>query len=197
MGINTGIAIADRELTDEELTALGLRTTGEELLVEDVILTPAEDRVCVVRRSGATVIADGGDLLAEFLDEGLLPLPGTVHTACVVSTTDFADYRVQRDGQLVRRLTVEEGEITVDEGEAASGEGAFRFTGEDGDEVYGDLLVQELPKLAGVLADADLFTLSGQAWMPDAATDPTPADRASTTPEPEQRKGFFSRLLGR
>lgn len=197
MGINTGIAIADHELTDEELAALGLRATHETLLVEDVILTPAEERVCVVRRSGATVIVDGGDCLAEFLDEGLLPLPGAVHTACVVSTTDFADYRVQRDGQLVRRLTVEDGEIAIDEGDAAPGEKEFRFAGEDGEEVDGDLLVQELPGLAGVLADQDLFTLSGDAWTPDAAADPAPADRASTTPEAGRRQGFFGRLLGR
>lgn len=192
MGINTGIAIADRELTDEELTALGLRPTGENLSVDDVLLTPSEQRVCVARMSGATVLVDGGDRLAELLDDGLLPLPGTVHTACVVSTTDFADYRVQRDGQLVRRLTVEEGEVADDEGEATPAESEFRFTGQDGEEVDGDLLVQKLPRLAGVLPDEDLFALTGQAWAPSA-----PGTGTQQTPEKAPRKGFLGRLLSR
>lgn len=190
MGLNASIIIADTPLTDAHLAGIDLHPRQEQIAAEAVLLTPAEDRACVVRTENHTIIVDGSDALAEAIDEERVPLPGRVASAAVVSTVDFSDFRILVDGRVVRHLRQEEGEITIDQGETVAGESEFL----DGVEIDGDLLIQRLPGLAGMSLDTDLFSLAGVAYTraPDSAV-------SADVPAPDEpaRKGFFSRLFGR
>lgn len=212
MGLNTALLVADTELSDDTLSELGVQPTGGTLQAEDILLRSEHPSACVVRGSGRTVIVDGSDALAEVVDAvdsepaGVLSLAGTVHVACVVDTVGFADYRIFREGRLIRRLTSEEGEVTADEGEPVGDESAFVFVADDGEstEVDGEMLIQSLPHVAGLDASVDVFSLSGKEYqragavVGDGPAQPGAGDPAPTgATQPEKRKGFFGRIFGR
>ncbi|WP_145996182.1 hypothetical protein [Brevibacterium iodinum] len=220
MGLNANILIADTTLTDADLAGIDLQSTVEELTAEAVLLTPAEDRACVVRADGCTIIVDGSDALAEAIDDEAITLPGRIVSAAVVSSVGFSDFLIVDDGHVVRHLCEDDGEIRIDEGQAVPGESDFVFPAEpdedesadasadgavdrDGTdagavEIDGDLLIQLLPAVAGMDADTDLFALAGTAYTRASAGlvgsdgEPAPAEGA----EPA-RKGLFSRLFRR
>lgn len=204
MGISSAIAVADSHLTTGHLAALGLVPDGGNLVGETVLTTSSERRALVVRRDGFTVVLDGGDALTEVLDEGELDLPGTVHVGCAASSAGFAEYRAERDGRTIRRLVSDEDEVTVDEGDPVIDESRFFFDSEDeelGRELDGDLLVQLLPRLAGL--DIDVFSLEGEAYRGEVAPDSDDAVRDTAAPDdqppsgPARKKGFLGTIFGR
>ncbi|WP_166971124.1 hypothetical protein [Brevibacterium atlanticum] len=84
MGFSANIIIADTTLTDSDLAGIDLHPTEEDLTAEAVLLTPSEDRACVVRTDGRTIIIDGSDALAEAIDEEGITLPGRIVSAAAV-----------------------------------------------------------------------------------------------------------------
>ncbi|WP_218777903.1 hypothetical protein [Brevibacterium yomogidense] len=205
--MSTTAAIADSVLTDAHLHALGLVPLGTETTVESVALAPEDRSACVVRTDAATIIVDGGEQLMALFDASAVALPGTVHVAAAVSSVDYSAYRVFVDGQSVRHLEHEDGEVTVDEGDASPAEDVFRLPSEDEElegEIDGDILIQSLPQLAGF--PVDIFTLTGAAYAAadsgdtadDSAGDSAgPNTSGSEQHDPKSRKrGFFGRLFG-
>ena len=212
MGINANVLIADSPLPDTALAELGLEPLNVDLSAEEVMLTPAERRASVIRTEGRTIIVDGSDALADVADDsGLASLPGRIVFAASVSIVDFSDLIIVDDGRVVRHLRQEEGEITINEGEPLAAETEFIVeagddsvgdgdsAGEDGFEIDGDLLVQRLPVLAGMNADTDIFTLTGQAFVRASGYVSTESEPQSGTPTvaAPSKRGFFSRLFGR
>lgn len=205
MGLSTAILITDTVLSDRQLESLGLYPTGEPGTAEAVLLTGSDVRACVVRNEAFTVIIDGGEQLMTAAGEDPISLPGAVHYAATVSTVDHSEFHVLSDGRTVRHLRQEEGEITVDEGDRQPGEDSFLLTGDDliaeaeaEFEIDGDLLIQELPALAGVSSALDIFfELSGDMFAgperPDAETPQAQAPQAGAA----RKRGVFGRLFGR
>lgn len=197
-GINASVAIADTELSDQQLAALGLHPLGTPLSAEGIVLVPDDQRACVRRMGGRTVIVDGGSTIGAALDEGDPNLPGTIHIACVVDTVAFADYRVLRDGARIRHLVGDQGKITANEGVPLLDESEILVDGE----VDGELLFMDLPRLLGIDDIEDPLELEGDVYAgddhvaqdgADSTDSPTPA---AAPADPQPRRGFFSRLFG-
>lgn len=131
--------------------------------------------------------------------------------AASVSTVDFSHLIIVDDGHMVRHLRQEEGEITIDEGEPLAAETEFVVAAgdvsageaepedDDGYEVAGDLLIQRLPVLAGMSADTDIVTLTGQAFARASGSGAAEAEPRVGGPavSAPAKRGLFSRLFGR
>lgn len=202
MSLTAAVLIADSELSDDVFASLGLSPSGEDLAVSDILLTPSDERVCVVRSNGFTVLADGSmEVLGQF-EADATSLPGRVIAAIVVGSVSYAMLRVFEDGRLVRHLECSEGEITDDEGVPLSEESAF-VVDEDGcREVDGDLLIEYLTSLAGIPGSPELFDLTGRACSSSSAAEAGSPDLPAQDAAPQEgdvkdaRKGFFRRLFG-
>ena len=107
MGMNAIVAILHRELSDEELAAIGLRPSGETVTLDEVTLFH-DFEVGVVRDGGWTVIMTGSaPLLRLSGTPGRRPeLPGTWYLSCSGSTAHVYGYQVLRDGELLREVWV-------------------------------------------------------------------------------------------
>lgn len=216
MGVTVCVLIADRRLDDEQLAALSLFPRGGQVRGDDVMLTPADRRACVVRTDASTIVVDGGDALAGAIDDERIDLPGTLHIASVASSAGFCDFLVMTDGDVVRRLQQGEGETLIDEGDALPSERdiVFSVDGDDdggdgdggdgddgGDEIDGDVLIERLPAIAGLSDDVDIFALVGECFGSTSAGGPgddASGSAAAPTASVERRtSGFFSRLFGR
>lgn len=191
MGISATIAVADSELTEEHLAQLGLAPLGASIRAEDVVLVSDDERACVRRADGWTVIVDGGTTVGAALEDGQVRLPGTVHVASAVSAVDFADYRVLRDGETIRCLIQDDGELTSDDGEPVADESEFFFR-EDA-EIDGDALLSLVPQLAGMPGKVDPLAVEGQAYAGAAPQEQQPAPQEQPAPK---RRGLLSRLFG-
>ncbi|WP_413335572.1 hypothetical protein ACH82I_03710 [Brevibacterium sp. GP-SGM9] len=226
MGLNANILIADSRLRDDHLMALGLKPLDRQIRAEEVLLTPADERACVVRAESSTIIIDGGEALAEAVDAESLAVPGRVHFAASVSSVGFVDFCVFADGKTVRHLREEDGETSIDEGRPVPGEELVRVPADDGDaeqaadgranpevvadaeavaegetELDGDLLIEKLTVIAGLPESFDLFALTGEGFGA-AAVAPEPefetgVDGDAARTSGGRKPGFLSRLLGR
>ncbi|MCF2574159.1 hypothetical protein [Brevibacterium sp. UCMA 11754] len=93
---------------------------------------------------------------------------------------------------------------TIDEGSALPMEPDFVFPTDDGEgepEIDGDVLIELLPLIAGLLADVDVFEVEGEGFdsMSDDSDDLGGVERpaqGSPAETEEKKQGFFSRLFG-
>lgn len=220
MGLNTTILIANSRLRDDQLMTLGLKPLDRQIPAEEVLLTPSDERACVVRTDSSTIIIDGGVALADAVDAGTFALPGRVHFAASVSSVGFTEFRVLAEGKTIRHLREEEGETTIDEGHPVPGEETVRFPVDDDDaeqsadaresaeavpnaetELDGDLLIDKLTEIAGLSESLDLFSLTGEGFGAAAlASEPefeTGVDGDGARTSTGKKGGFLSRLFGR
>lgn len=160
MSLNAAAFIVDNSTPEELSTLLNLRPLGEEGPTDDVLLTPSDDRVCLVEHGHHIIGIDGAGLVAGAFEKESLDLSGRVVAAGVVGTVDYAALRVFDNGALVRHLEFSEGEFIADEGTPLAGEESFL----EEDFVDGDVLISELPRLAGITDPVDLFQLRGQMY---------------------------------
>lgn len=182
--MSTTLAVVDRILTEAELAELGLAAEPGSTSVEHVVLGLTE-HLCVVHLPDHTVIADGGDHLAQLFDVERLDQPGSWHVALSDDTAELAEYRVFRSGELVRHLIGQRGRLGSS-GEPVADEASFLIGGE----LDGDLLIQHLPATAGATAggrDFDVLALTGQAHRPRVR---------ETVAAGAPKRGFFRRLFG-
>lgn len=196
MGLNVCVMIADSPLDDDALAAWDLVPLGEHVRAEEVVLTPADQRACVVVRDGATIVVDGGGALADAMEGALDHLPGRIHLASIVSSVDHLDWQVLEAGRTTRRVHVDdEGEL-VSTGDPLRHEKDVLGITDPESEFDGDLLFERLPALAGLPGSVELFELTGQAYGPAEMTHTEAAQPEAPTGQNHQR-GFFRRLFGR
>ncbi|WP_333618063.1 hypothetical protein [Dietzia sp.] len=180
LGLNAGLLVADSPLDDAQLARLGLRPAGENCSVQDVLLTPADERACIVEVDGFTIDADGGDALAAAAENdsgvggALLDRPGSVYCAFAVSSKSICDFLVVDQGEFVRHFRQEEEQTSADVGLPLKKEFLFTFSPEgeaDADEpgdgervVDGDSLIDRLTAVAGLPPSVDVFDRSVRAY---------------------------------
>lgn len=190
MGLNVCM-IADSPWDDDALAAWDLVPLGGHVRAEEVVLTPADQRACVVVRDGATIVVDGRVALADAMEGALDHLPGRIHLASIVSSVDHLDWQVLEAGRTIRRVHVDdEGEL-VSTGDPLRHEKDVLGITDPESEFDGDLLFERLPALAGLPGSVELFELTGQAYGQAEMTHP----EASTGQG--HKRGFFGRLFGR
>lgn len=220
VGLSATVLVADSRLQDDQLSALGLEPLARQISAEDVLLTPSDERACVVRAESSTIIIDGGEALAATVDAGPPAFPGRVHVAASVSSVGFVDFCVFAGGKAVRHLREEEGETTIDEGHPVPGEELVRVPVDEGDaeqaadgrenadpvssvgtELDGDLLIEKLTEIAGLPQALDLFALTGEGFGAGAVATvsdlKTGADGDAARTGAGRKRGFLSRLVGR
>ena len=202
MGLSVSAVIADTELTDAQLTAVGLYPRPETAATSEVMLNPADDRVLVTRHGGHTIIVDGAAEVAEQFEGTSTELPGRVVVAGTVDSVGYAVFRVFDNGRAVRVLETSDGEIVTDEGEPLSQEDSFVFRTDGDVEVDGQLLIDTLASLASVPGSPDIFELEGKVYAlagtglevePGSAPGHEHLGNEALKP---QKKGFFGRLFG-
>ncbi|MFX4271505.1 hypothetical protein ACQBAR_12950 [Propionibacteriaceae bacterium Y1685] len=167
MGINSLIAIAVGDVSDEQLARFGLHPTQEEVSLDETAAESTGAGVGVARLGDFTVISDGAFALRSLLEDPP-PVTGTWFVTAAHSVVDEYEYRVIRDGQVVRALSLDpEGELES-RGEPVGDESGFQpATVDDVQHYRGEDLVWMLPLTSGLEAahpGVELLELSGVAY---------------------------------
>ena len=165
MGYNATLAVVDRELTDDELAAIGFEATGDTVSFEEVTTGEAEfGSVLVARRGGYTLLASDVSPLAELADrpDGLT---GTWWIGVVGSTGDVYVYAMHRDGATQRSIMLVQGDLTHrgtpvgDESAAVAADG----TVPDGEQLL--WLPLDASGCARVVPHAEVAQLEGHRYL--------------------------------